>query len=193
MAGSIGRALIIPIFTPASPHAVSLANNVDTIYFIDPHAFYPEIRHHEHYVFSAERRRLSMDDVLSGDLIYVFAFLLAGLVFAGGPFVVVHLLAARKTRNYANKTDQYIECGMDPIGDAWIRYSAVYYLYALVFVAFAVDVLFLIPVAVVYNREFPIRDFVELLIFVGILSLVIVYAWKKGVFEWKRRKTIPNS
>ena len=64
----------------------------------------------------------------------------------------MHLLAARKTRNYAGKTEQYIECGMEPIGDAWIRYSAVYYLYALVFVAFAVDVLFLIPVALVYNR-----------------------------------------
>jgi NADH-quinone oxidoreductase subunit A len=76
---------------------------------------------------------------------------------------------------------------MEPIGDAWIRYSAVYYLYALVFVAFAVDVLYLIPVALVYNRQFVIRDFVEVVMFVGILSLVIVYAWKKGVLEWKRR------
>jgi NADH-quinone oxidoreductase subunit A len=59
-------------------------------------------------------------------------------------------------------------------------------------VAFAVDVLFLIPVAVVYNRVFPVRDFVELLIFVGMLSLMIVYAWKKGVFEWNR-KTTPKS
>jgi NADH-quinone oxidoreductase subunit A len=55
-----------------------------------------------------------------------------------------------------------------------------------VFVAFAVDVLFLIPVALVYGRVFAIRDFVELTLFVGVLSLVIVYAWKKGVFEWKR-------
>jgi NADH-quinone oxidoreductase subunit A len=131
-----------------------------------------------------------MDDVLYGDLIYVFAFCLGGLGFALGPFIIVHLLSARKTRNYANKTDQYIECGMDPIGDAWIRYSAVYYLYALVFVAFAVDVLYLVPVAAVYKdrvKEFFARDFPELLLFVGILSLVIVYAWKKGVFEWKRR------
>jgi NADH:ubiquinone oxidoreductase subunit 3 (subunit A) len=136
-----------------------------------------------------------MDDVLNGDLIYVFAFCLGGLAFALGPFVVVHLLAERKTRNYAHKTDQFIECGMDPIGDAWIRYSAVYYLYALVFVAFAVDVLYLVPVALVYNRvkEFVIRDFVELVLFVGILSLVIIYAWKKGIFEWKRRKATPSS
>src|SRR6476660_6105990 len=128
-----------------------------------------------------------MDDVLSGDLIYVFAFCLGGLVFTLGPILLVHLVSARKTRNTANKTGQAIECGMDPIGDAWIRYSAAYYLYALVFVAFAVDVLFLVPVALVYNRvkDFVIRDFVELLMFVGILSLVIVYAWKKGIFEWK--------
>ena len=54
------------------------------------------------------------------------------------------------------------------------------------------DVLYLIPVALVYNRvkEFVIRDFVELLLFVGILSLVIIYAWKKGIFEWKRRQTV---
>ncbi len=131
-----------------------------------------------------------MEDALFSDLIYIFAFCLAGLAFALGPIVVVHLLGARKTRNYAHKTQQFIECGMDPIGDAWIRYSAVYYLYALVFVAFAVDVLYLVPVALVYNRikGFVVRDFVEMALFVGILSLVLVYAWKKGIFEWKRKK-----
>ena len=136
-----------------------------------------------------------MKETFDVDLIYVVAFCLGGLLFAVGPFAVVHLLASRKTRAYANKTEQLIECGMEPIGDAWIRYSAVYYLYALVFVAFAVDVLYLVPVAVVYDRveEFVIRDFVELVIFVGILSLVIVYAWKKGIFEWKRRTITPNS
>jgi NADH:ubiquinone oxidoreductase subunit 3 (subunit A) len=127
---------------------------------------------------------------LDTDLIYILAFWLGGIVFAAGPFVVVHLLAARKTRNYAGKTEQAIECGMEPIGDAWIRYSAVYYLYALIFVAFAVDVVFLIPVALVYDRAgFAIRDLVELFIFVGILSLVIVYAWKKHYFEWHRKQT----
>jgi len=131
-----------------------------------------------------------MDDVSCGDLVYVMAFCLGGLVFALGPIVLVQFVAARETRNYAQKTEQFVECGMEPIGDAWIRYSAVYYLYALVFVAFAVDVLYLVPVALVYNRVkgFVIRDFLELLIFVAILSLVLVYAGKKGVFEWKRKK-----
>jgi NADH:ubiquinone oxidoreductase subunit 3 (subunit A) len=131
-----------------------------------------------------------MTDTSSIDLLYVMAFCAGGLGFAMGPFVVVHLLQARKTRAYAGKTEQVIECGMDPIGDAWIRYSAVYYLYALIFVAFAVDVLFLIPVALVYNRVpgMGIRDFVEVVIFVGILSLVLIYPWKKGLFEWHLKK-----
>ncbi len=127
------------------------------------------------------------------EVVYLFAFCMGGLAFAAIPFVIVYLLSARHTRNTADKTGQAIECGIEPIGDAWIRYSAVYYLYALVFVAFAVDVLYLIPVVLVYDRHFAQRDFVELLLFVGILSLVIVYAWKKGVFAWKRQKTTPAS
>ena len=126
-------------------------------------------------------------DASAGDLIYVAAFCLAGLAMTAGVIVIARLLSSRKTRNTEGRTGQFVECGMEPIGDAWIRYSAAYYLYAIVFVAFAVDVLYLIPVALVYNRVFPIRDFVELALFVGILGLVIVYAWKKGVFEWKRR------
>ena len=135
-----------------------------------------------------------MSDSYYYDMLYICAFCMGGLLFALAPFAIVHLIAARKTRNYADKTGQFIECGMEPIGDAWIRYSAVYYLYALVFVAFAVDVLYLIPVALVYDRHFAWRDLVELLIFVGILSLVIIYAWKKGVFEWTvRRPDRPTS
>ena len=134
-----------------------------------------------------------MNEVFSGDLIYVVLFALAGVGLAAGFFLPVFFLAPRaKTRETAGKTGQYIECGMEPIGDAWIRYSAVYYLYALVFVAFAVDVLYLIPVALVYNKIFAWRDLVEVVIFVGILSLVIVYAWKKGVFEWTRQKSTPH-
>jgi len=128
-----------------------------------------------------------MDDTYFGNLIYVGVFCLGGLAFAVGPFVVVHLLAARKTRNFANKTEQLIECGMDPIGDAWIRYSAVYYLYALIFVAFAADVLFLIPVANVYRETQGIGSLLETILFVAILSLVIIYAWMKGLFEWSRK------
>ncbi len=128
-----------------------------------------------------------MSTDLTVDLVYILAFFLGGLAFAFGPFVIVYFLSPRWTRNTVDKTGQAIECGMDPIGDAWIRYSAVYYLYALVFVAFAVDVLFLIPVALIYGKESGLRELAALNLFVGILALVIVYAWKKGVFEWNRR------
>ena len=121
------------------------------------------------------------------DLLYVAAFFLGGLAFAVGPFIISFLLAPRGTRNTINKTDQIIECGMDPIGAAWIRFGIVYYLYALMFLAFDVDVLFLFPVAMAYNDGYVVRDFVELLIFVGILSLAVIYAWKKGVFKWGRK------
>jgi NADH-quinone oxidoreductase subunit A len=128
------------------------------------------------------------------DLLYVAAFFLGGLGFAVGPFIIALLLAPRSTRNTQEKTKQLIECGMEPIGDAWIRFGIVYYLYALMFVAFAVDILFLFPVALVYNRVgesglnvSDLQAFVEILIFVGILSLIIIYAWKKGVFKWERK------
>ena len=135
-----------------------------------------------------------MEQKATLDILYVAAFFLGGLGFAVGPFIIALLLAPRSTRNTQGKTKQLIECGMEPIGDAWIRFGIVYYLYALMFVAFAVDILFLFPVALVYIRAgqagFNIGDlraFVEILIFVGILSLIIIYAWKKGVFKWERK------
>ncbi len=135
-----------------------------------------------------------MEQQATLDILYVAAFFLGGLGFAVGPFIIALLLAPRSTRNTQGKTKQLIECGMEPIGDAWIRFGIVYYLYALMFVAFAVDILFLFPVALVYSRAgqagFNIGDlraFLEILIFVGILSLIIIYAWKKGVFKWERK------
>lgn len=128
-----------------------------------------------------------MQEPLQIHLVYIMAYCLLGIGFALGPLVIAHLLMARGSRQTLNRMGQFIECGAEPIGDAWIRYSAVYYLYALVFVAFAVAVIYLIPLAVVYDRVFPIRDLVVLVVFIGILSLVVVYAWKKGVFEWLHR------
>ncbi len=134
-----------------------------------------------------------MDQYTLTSIIYIAVFLAGALVFGLGPLLVVKLLSPSfSTRQIANKTGQFIECGMDPIGPAWIRFGIVYYLYALIFLAFDVDVLFLFPVAVAYNSpQFIARDFFEVLLFVGILSLAIVYAWNKGVFIWNQ-KTYPH-
>jgi NADH:ubiquinone oxidoreductase subunit 3 (subunit A) len=124
------------------------------------------------------------------NIIWITAFALGGLAFALGPIIIVYLLMPLKTRQINNKSSQYIECGMDPIGDSWIRYGVVFYLYALIFLAFDVDVLFLFPVALTYNKGIfasSYRDFLEIVMFIGILSLAIVYAWIKGVFKWERK------
>jgi NADH-quinone oxidoreductase subunit A len=130
-----------------------------------------------------------MDQQILTNIIYVTIFLIGALLFGFGPIIIVKLLSpSAGTRNIADNTGQFIECGMVPIGSAWIRFGIIYYLYALIFLAFDVDVLFLFPVAVAYNSpEFLVRDFVEVLIFVGILSLAIVYAWVKGVFKWEQK------
>ena len=131
-----------------------------------------------------------LDQQTLTNIIYVAVFLIGALLFGFGPIIIVKLLSpSSHTRNVSNKTGQFIECGIEPIGSAWIRFGIVYYLYALIFLAFDVDVLFLFPVAVAYNNpEFVIRDLVEVLIFVGILSLAVVYAWVKGVFNWELKK-----
>lgn len=123
-------------------------------------------------------------------VLWIASFTLGGLAFALGPIAIVYLFMPLKTRQLSNKASQFIECGMDPIGDSWIRYGVVFYLYALIFLAFDVDVLFLFPVAIAYNDAMfasSIRDFVEIVLFVGILSLALVYAWIKGVFKWERK------
>ena len=131
-----------------------------------------------------------LDQQTLTNIIYVAIFLIGALSFGFIPIIVVKLISpSSHTRNIVDKTGQFIECGIDPIGSAWIRFGIVYYLYALIFLAFDVDVLFLFPVAVAYNSpEFMIRDLVEVFIFVGILSLAVVYAWVKGVFNWEQRK-----
>jgi NADH:ubiquinone oxidoreductase subunit 3 (subunit A) len=130
-----------------------------------------------------------MDQQILTNIIYVTIFLIGALLFGFGPIIIVKLLSpSSHTRNVAGKTGQFIECGMEPIGSAWIRFGIIYYMYALIFLAFDVDVLFLFPVAVAYNSpEFVVRDLVEIFIFVGILSLALVYAWVKGVFKWEQK------
>jgi NAD(P)H-quinone oxidoreductase subunit 3 len=115
--------------------------------------------------------------------------LLGGFLVLGGLIaiipVVVPLLIAPRFRGL--KTTDTYECGVDTIGPSWIRFSVAFYLFALIFVAFEVDVLYLFPVTLVYGTgQFAggWRDFIEVGIFISILSLAIVFAWRKGVFEW---------
>lgn len=75
------------------------------------------------------------------------------------------------------------ECGMIPIGDAHVRYTVRYYLFALLFVVFDVEAVFLYPWAVAY-RHLGLYAFVEAVIFLAILGVGYVYAWRKRAMEW---------
>lgn len=111
--------------------------------------------------------------------------LLLGLAFAAGPVVGSVLLAPKyKSAIYG---DPY-ECGMLPHGSSWVRFGINYYIYALLFLAFDVDVLYLFPVAAYYPSSTDIWwTFAKVFIFLFVLALGCIYFWKKGVFEWPRK------
>jgi NADH-quinone oxidoreductase subunit A len=76
---------------------------------------------------------------------------------------------------------------MPPQGSAWRSFNINYYFYALIFLAFDVDVLYLFPVAVIYPRTVGWIPFVEILLFLSVLGAAILYFYKKGVFTWPRK------
>jgi NADH:ubiquinone oxidoreductase subunit 3 (subunit A) len=75
------------------------------------------------------------------------------------------------------------ECGLETVGETWIQFKVQYYLYALIFVLFDVETVFLYPWAVAYN-QLGLFALVEMFIFLFILGAGLVYAWRKGALEW---------
>ena len=120
------------------------------------------------------------------EYMYVWVLLAMGIICGVAPLLISVFFAPRELYG---KTRETYECGMDPYGTAWnIRFDVAYYLYALIFLAFDVDVLYLFPVATAFDKVSAARGISEIMIFVGILSLAIVYAWVKGVFTWPNRR-----
>ena len=118
------------------------------------------------------------------DFVYIGVYLVVALGFAATPIILSYLIGPVSK---GKKRDEVYECGVETVGSAWMQFGMAYYMFALIFLAFDVDVLYLFPVLLAYGKAFVIRDFIEIVIFLGILSLAIVYAWRKGVFQWTRR------
>jgi len=110
--------------------------------------------------------------------------LAGGLVLAAGPLLLALVISPR-SKGRALK--EPYECGMPPHGSSWIRFGINYYFYALIFLAFDVDVLYLFPVAVHYPSSKGFVAFVEVALFLAVLALAVLYFWRKGVFSWPRR------
>jgi NADH:ubiquinone oxidoreductase subunit 3 (subunit A) len=114
------------------------------------------------------------------DWLYVGVFVAVGLVMAALPLGIVWLLAPQFPQ--AQKRMTY-ESGVVPFGQAWAQFNVRYYLFALVFVIFDVEVIYLYPWAIVFRRLGKFA-FVEMLIFLIILLIGLAYAWRKGALEW---------
>jgi NADH-quinone oxidoreductase subunit A len=114
----------------------------------------------------------------------ILACLLMGIMFAGAPLIGSLLLAPRAR---GGDLGMPYECGMRPYGSSWVRFGINYYFYALLFLAFDVDVLYLFPVAAYYPASEGVLPLVKVFIFLAALAAGCIYFWKKGVFEWPRR------
>lgn len=112
---------------------------------------------------------------------FVGLFFILGIAFVSAALIVSWLLRPRDPS--PAKTATY-ECGEIVKGCPRVRFNVSYYLVALLFVIFDIEVLFLVPWAVVFRGLGPV-SYVEMMIFIVILLFGLVYAWKKGIFEWQ--------
>ena len=112
--------------------------------------------------------------------VYVFAFFVVGVLFVTALLSLARLVAPRKPTKEKLRT---YESGEEPTGQAWGRYPTHFYVFALLFVVFEVEVIFLFPWAVIF-RSLGIPGLVEMVIFIAILAVGLFYAWKKDALNW---------
>jgi NADH-quinone oxidoreductase subunit A len=118
----------------------------------------------------------------------VLVFFALAVLFVGGMLALGRLL--RPQNPEPMKLSTY-ECGEPPTGNAWVNFNIRFYLIALIFVIFDVEIAFIYPVAAVF-RDWVLRGqglfaFAEILIFLAILFVGLVYVWVKGDLEWLKR------
>jgi NADH-quinone oxidoreductase subunit A len=111
-------------------------------------------------------------------LLFAFAFPITPLLIS----VLLGLIRVRPRSPNPIKSDTY-ECGMETEGNTWVQFNFRYYFFALVFVVFDIEAVFLYPWAVAF-RQVKLFGFVEALIFVAILVVGYLYAWRKRALEW---------
>jgi NADH-quinone oxidoreductase subunit A len=112
--------------------------------------------------------------------IFVGLLLLVAITFAIAPVIIERFLAPSK-RTLA-KGDAY-ECGVKTYGETWVRFRIQYYIYAIMFVVFDIETVFLFPWAVSYAGLGAFALY-EMIVFLLILLVGLVYAWAKGVLKW---------
>ncbi|MDI6733029.1 MAG: NADH-quinone oxidoreductase subunit A [Planctomycetota bacterium] len=114
------------------------------------------------------------------DFAAVLAFIIIAILFIF--FTLVFSWIVRPHKPTPEKASTY-ECGERPAGTSWIKFNIHFYVIALIFIIFEVEILVLFPWAVVYKKLGWV-SFIEMLIFVGILLVGLAYLWKKGDLSW---------
>jgi len=114
------------------------------------------------------------------DYVPIFLFILVGIGFAIFTLMVSRLVS---TSRYNKVKLEPYECGIEPMTDARDRYSVRYYLVAMLFVIFDVETVFMFPWAVIMD-ELALFGLIEMLVFLFILVIGYVYAWRKGALDW---------
>lgn len=112
----------------------------------------------------------------------ILLFLVVGIAFLVVNLVVWSIL--RPSRFSEEKLTTY-ECGENPEGSAWVQFNIRFYVFALIFIVFDVEAVFLLPWAVVFRELGPLA-FAEGLVFIAILVVALAYVWRKGDLEWVR-------
>lgn len=109
---------------------------------------------------------------------------LMGIVAIGFPVVALAIAWLVRPKKPTLLKQSTYECGLETIGETWVQFRVQYYIYALLFVVFDVETVFLYPWAVAY-KQLGLFALAEMFIFIGILVLGLTYAWRKGVLQWK--------
>ena len=115
------------------------------------------------------------------DFLPIIIFIILAAILIGLPLVLQYLLSPRNNKG-GEKLISY-ECGELPEGSAWVKFNIRFYIIALIFIIFDVEVIFMFPWAIVY-KEFGLLGFVEMLLFVLVLLVGFFYVWKKGDLDW---------
>jgi NADH:ubiquinone oxidoreductase subunit 3 (subunit A) len=114
--------------------------------------------------------------------------IIAGFVIIGGVFTVLTLSASwllSPKKPSPEKAETY-ECGLPPVGPPWVQFRAGYYVYALLYVIFDIETVFLYPWAVAFlDDRVGWFIFAEMVIFVASLAGGLAYAWKEGALKWR--------
>ena len=130
-----------------------------------------------------------MSGDMAGNFATVLIFVLVGFAFAGIALLAAKIL--RPSNPSPTKMTTY-ECGELPTGSSWVRFNVRFYLIALFFLVFDVEVVFLFPWAVVFKHLYPIPElgalvFWEMVIFLAILTVGLAYIWVKGDLDWVKK------